>query len=239
MTDLAAGRVIAPEPPWRSDAVARASAAEDRAQSRLAPLILAMYRRRRLRNTCRSLCHRYEGGLMMSRTWRDILARYHKVKVGRYSYGDILEPGLLTPNSEVGAYCSVGTHLIVRRRDHPIDHPHLHPFFYNARLGLVARDTIPRNKDNPLVIGNDVWIGDRVTILSGCRRIGNGAAIAAGAVVTRDVPPYTLVGGVPARVLRPRFDAATAERIEASRWWEKPIAELIAEPPFPDLADEA
>lgn len=222
-----------PEGAWHPDAAARAARADRRGQGRFGPLLLAMYRRRRLRGLCRSLCVRFEGRLMMSRTWRAILREFHGAEVGRYSYGDILTPGILPPGSVVGAYCSVGAQLLVRRRDHPTDRPFLHPFFYNADLGLVERDTIPSNADNPLTIGHDVWIGDRVTILSGCRSIGNGAVLAAGAVVTRDVAPYTIVGGVPARPLRARFDAETIARLEESRWWERNIADLIADPPFP------
>ena len=168
---------------------------------------------------------------MLSQNWRRILHDYHGVSVGRYSYGDILRPGVLPEGSHTGSYCSVGSELIVRRRDHPTERAVLHPFFYNAALGLVAADTIPANIDNPLAIGNDVWIGDRVTILSGCRSIGNGAVIAAGAVVTHDVPAYAVVAGVPARQLRMRFDAAAVATLEDSRWWEKDIAALIADPP--------
>lgn len=169
---------------------------------------------------------------MQSLTWRDILRRHHGVEVGRYSYGDILRPGCLPPGTRVGAYCSVGAGLIVRRRDHPVDRPILHPFFYNKALGLLEKDTIPAVEANPLSVGHDVWIGDRVTILGGCRSIGNGAVVAAGAVVTRDVAPYTVVAGVPARSLRPRFDAGRIAEIEASRWWEHDIAALIETPPF-------
>ena len=118
----------------------------------------------------------------------------------------------------------------MRRRDHPLDRPCLHPFFYNSALGLLTCDIIPLDRDNPLTIGNDVWIADRVTILGGCRTIGNGAVIAAGAVVTRDVPAYAVVGGVPARLIRMRFGPDRIAEIEASRWWEYDIATIIANP---------
>lgn len=217
---------------WHPDAIKRAKAYASRSRSRISPLIQQLYKLRPLRPLCRKLCHRLEGGPMHSVTWREILARYHGVSLGRYSYGAILAPGLLPPGTRVGAYCSTGSDLIVRRRDHPVARPFLHPFFYNSVLGFLNHDTIPQVRDNPLSIGNDVWIGDRVTILTGCKTIGNGAIIAAGAVVTRNVAPYGIVGGVPARPMRQRFDDQTIIALEASRWWERDIASLIADPPF-------
>lgn len=194
-----------------------------------------MYRLRSLRRLVRKLCLRLEGGPMFSTTWRTILREAHGVEVGQYSYGSILNPGLLPEGTRVGSYCSVGGDLIVRRRNHPTDRPVLHPFFYESALGFLTGDTIPLGTSNPLHMGHDVWIGARVTILSGCRFIGNGAVIAAGAVVTRDVAPYTIVGGVPARSLRTRFDAERVAQIEASRWWDRDLADLIADPPFGDM----
>lgn len=172
---------------------------------------------------------------MFSVTLRHLLKTVHGAEIGRYSYGSILTPGVLPRGSRVGSYCSVGTRLIVRRRNHPIEAPILHPFFYNSRLGLLREDSIEAVTDNPLEIGNDVWIGDRVTILGGCRQIGNGAVIGAGAVVTGDVAPYSIVGGVPARLIRMRFGPRRIEAIEASRWWERSISDLIADPQWMDL----
>jgi virginiamycin A acetyltransferase len=139
-----------------------------------------------------------------------------------------MRPGALPEGSTVGAYCSVGAQLIVRRRDHPVDESVLHPFFYTAALGLLEEDAIHPNVANPLKLANDVWIGDRVTILSGCNSIGNGAVVAAGAVVTRNVPAYAVVGGVPARVLKMRLDEQQRAELENSRWWEADIATLIS-----------
>lgn len=223
---------------WHPEALARAHRAEQSRQNRWSTILLTLYKIRRLRHLVQRICFRLEGGPMFSMTWRKILLRRHGAIIGRYSYGSILTPGVLPQGTKVGAYCSVGTSLIVRRRDHPLDRPILHPFFYKASLGMVRADTIPLNQDNPLVVGHDVWIGDRVTILSGCRRIGNGAVIAAGAVVTRDVPPYAIVGGVPAHLLRMRFSADCIAHIEASLWWERSIVELIANPPFDNLFSE-
>ncbi len=217
----------------RVDAPERARTRDAGARHRFGAQIETLYGRG-ARRLARSLCHRLEGGLMHSATWRRILSRFHGVEVGAYSYGDVLTAGLLPEGTRVGRYCSVGTGLIVRRRDHPVERDVLHPFFYNSALGLLTEDSIETNRDNPLEVGHDVWIGDRVCILSGCRSIGTGAVIAAGAVVTRDVPAYAIVGGVPGKVLRHRFDAERIAALEASRWWERSVSELIDEVTTPE-----
>lgn len=217
--------------PWRSDAVERAVNLEAKGKSSLRPLLLHLYKWRRARPLVRRLCQRIEGELMFSQSWRCILSHYHKVEIGAYSYGDILRPYVLPPGTTVGRYCSVGKDLIVRRRDHPVERMIMHPAFYNHKIGLLKHDIIPTNIENPLSIGNDVWIGDRVIILSGCKTIGNGAVLAAGSVVTRDVPAYAVVGGVPARQIRMRFSSSHIERIEISAWWDKSLFELITAPP--------
>lgn len=213
----------------RGDAAAVAASRSRQAQA--AGWLKPLYAVRRLRGPVRRLCARLEGGLMWSATWRDILADHHGVDVGAYSYGALMDAGVLPRGTVVGRYVSCGTGLIVRRRDHPVERAVMHPFFYNAVLGLVQTDTIAADQDNPLVIGHDVWIGDRVTVLGGCRTIGNGAVLAAGAVVTRDVAPYEIVGGVPAKRLKMRFDETVIARLEQSRWWERDIADLVKDPP--------
>jgi len=70
-----------------------------------------------------------------------------------------------------------------------------------------------------VIIGHDVWIGHGATVLPGVT-VGNGAVIGAGAVVSKDVAPYTIVGGVPARLIRERFDAATGSRLDTMAWWD-------------------
>jgi hypothetical protein len=92
---------------------------------------------------------------------------------------------------------------------------------------LVPKDTIPSNAENPLVIGHDVWIGANVTIVPGCKTIGNGAVVAAGAVVTGDVPAFAIVGGVPAKFIRWRFPPDVQSCIEDSQWWLRPLSDLV------------
>ncbi len=93
------------------------------------------------------------------------------------------------------------------------------PIFFDE-WGLDAKD-ICNAWDNKgdTVIGNDVWIGYEAVIMPGVK-IGDGAVIGTRAVVTKDVPPYTIVGGVPAKPIRRRFDDATVEKLEALRWWD-------------------
>lgn len=157
---------------------------------------------------------------------REMLAWNEGVEIGQYSYGPILKWGRLPRGTRVGNWTSVGRELLVVRRNHPVDRVTQHPFFYNAKLGVVENDTIENITDNPLEIGHDVWIGDRVTILGSCKSVGNGAIIAAGAVVTRDVQPYAIMVGVPAKPLRDRFPPEIQQHLEASRWWEFDLATL-------------
>lgn len=204
-------------------------------------LLAALYPGRRSHGWFLRLMRRWEGGDMRSSQLRRMLRAHDGVTIGDYSYGPILQRGMLPRGTMVGRWCSVGQGLIVRRRDHPIERMTQHPFFYNAKLGLVERDTIQLDEENPLSIGNDVWIGDRVTIVSGCRSVGDGAVIAAGAVVTRDVPAFAIVGGVPARVLRARFPPEIATLVAQSRWWEFDVATVAGwgAVPFEALTEDS
>ena len=203
-----------------------ALAADTGAESVLSPLIAAAYRIGILRKTCLSLVRRIEGGEMHSTTLRRLLKECHGVTIGRYSYGACLIPGVLPPGSSVGNYCSVAEGLRVFRRNHPSDTLSQHPFFYNRELGLLSEDTIGRIEDNPLRIGHDVWIGSGVTILPGSKTIGNGAIIGAGAVVTRDIPPFAIHAGNPARFIGARFSPEIRALVERTQWWELSLIEL-------------
>lgn len=96
--------------------------------------------------------------------------------------------------------------------------------YFNNRAfsGLDVKDV----ERHTLEIGHDVWIGHGATIVSSCHHIGNGAVVAAGTVVTKDVPPYAIAGGVPAKILRYRFDEDVQVKLEASKWWELTPEEL-------------
>ncbi len=172
---------------------------------------------------------------MWSESFRELLRHYYQVDVGFHSYGPCLRPGRLPEGTRVGNYCSLAPGIQVLRRNHTIDRISQHPFFYNSTLGLVDRGLIQEFADNPLSIGHDVWIGLNVLITAGCKSIGNCAVLAAGSVVTADVPPFAIVGGVPAKLIRWRFTEPLREAVTRSQWWLRPVWDLAEH--FPLFAE--
>ena len=121
---------------------------------------------------------------------------------------------------DIGKFCSLGSELICGRGDHPTNFASTHPVFYstrNACRSSFSKENLFEER-RKIVIGNDVWIGIRVFIKDGVK-IGNGSIVAAGAVVTKDVPDYAIVGGVPAKVIRFRFSPQTIEKLQVMKWW--------------------
>ncbi|HEX8328859.1 MAG TPA: CatB-related O-acetyltransferase [Hymenobacter sp.] len=127
----------------------------------------------------------------------------------------------------IGKFCMIasGVEFVMNGANHLSDAVSAYPFavFGGDWAEAMAGKAYPTKGDTR--VGNDVWIGYRATIMPGVT-IGDGAIIGACAVVTRDVPPYTIVGGNPARVIRPRFDAATTARLLALAWWHWPVEKI-------------
>lgn len=129
----------------------------------------------------------------------------------------------------IGKFCSIasGTQFIMGTANHRIGSVTTYPF--NVFGGVWEQNTPPHLSQLPFkgdtVIGNDVWIGRECVIMPGVK-IGNGAMIATRAVVTGDVPPYTIVGGNPARTIKKRFDDELIDILERLKWWDFEPARL-------------
>lgn len=140
---------------------------------------------------------------MTSLTLRDVLKRAFAVEVGPFTYGSLLEADAADRGTVIGAYVSIGPGVRRFGAAHPVNDLMLHPYFYNPALGFVAAGAdVERSACD---IGDGSWVGADVIILPGCRRIGVGAVIGAGAIVTKDVPDFAIVVGNPARVVRYRL----------------------------------
>jgi acetyltransferase-like isoleucine patch superfamily enzyme len=149
------------------------------------------------------------------------------VVIGKHSYGlhkNMVAGAAPDAPLSIGSYCSIGPDVqFLCKVDHPVNYPSTYPF--RTRLWYPDAPNSDAITKGPITLGHDVWIGARAIILSGVT-IGTGAVIAAGAVVTKDVLPYAIVGGNPARLIKKRFDDQQIEKLLATQWWVKTDAEL-------------
>lgn len=155
----------------------------------------------------------------------------------RVGYGSMVNRGCDLSNTRIGRYTSLGSRVTTELGSHPLDGRHvaLHRAFYSTAAvhgyTYAVKDTysdekyIDDSKHIQVVIGNDVWIGNNVSIVEGVT-IGDGAAIAAGSVVTKDVEPYGIYGGVPAKKIKSRFPEDKINALLRSKWWDKDEPEL-------------
>lgn len=189
-------------------------------------LLFSLYKRcnNKKKRVIRNLIKKYDGGEMYSPWLRKVLKEYHNISIGEGSYGGCFNIENVNENTIVGKYCSVASNVHIYNRDHPCRYISTHPIFFNKNYSAISEKNQIEYKKK--VIGNDVWIGQNAIILASVREIGDGAVIGAGAVVTKNVPDYAIVGGVPARIIGYRFDPNTIEAIKKTKWWDWDIKRL-------------
>lgn len=145
--------------------------------------------------------------------------------IGKHSY---IGQNCKLDDCIIGNFCSIGANIKIITNTHPTrSYVSTSPEFFSTKKqtghSYVDIDSFNENllvSGKKLIIGNDVWIGDDVTFIGGIS-VGDGAIIALGAVVTKDVPPYAIVGGVPAKIIRYRFTDKIIEKLKEISWWDK------------------
>jgi virginiamycin A acetyltransferase len=139
------------------------------------------------------------------------------VQLGVFSY---IAKNSNVANTRIGKFCSIGPNFCCGLGIHPTNGISTSPMFYSTakQNGFTITSVNKTIESKPVIIGNDVFIGANATILDGVQ-IGHGAVIGAGAVVTKDVPPYAIVVGVPAQVIKYRFDSDTIDSLLKREWW--------------------
>jgi acetyltransferase-like isoleucine patch superfamily enzyme len=150
----------------------------------------------------------------------------NQVELGRFSY---VAHSTRISNAQIGRFCSIGMQVLIGPGRHPTHFISSHPFFYSPHHEANQCNSHDGGfeETNRVTIGHDVWIGAKCIVLDGVT-IGHGAIIAAGAVVTKDIPPYTIAAGIPAKPFRTRFDNEKVDQLLKSPWWDKDISELKA-----------
>lgn len=135
----------------------------------------------------------------------------------------------------IGKFCSIacGAKFMFNCANHSLKSlsTYTFPLFYEDWDLEKADVASAWDNKGDIIIGNDVWIGFEAIVMAGVR-IGDGAIVAARAVVTHDVPPYTIVGGVPAKVIRKRFDDKVIQKLVTLKWWEWPIGKIRRSLPY-------
>jgi acetyltransferase-like isoleucine patch superfamily enzyme len=164
--------------------------------------------------------------------------------IGAYSY---IQPDTVVFSAHIGRYCSIASGVVIGPGGHPTDWLSTHPFTcdpddnvlgvssvfpdYRSLLGApVSRQNLQAETH----IGSDVWLGQNAIIMAGCT-VGHGAIVAAGSVVTRDVIPYSIVGGIPAKHIKFRVSENLIDRLLACHWWKYDLSPITAKINYADI----
>lgn len=143
--------------------------------------------------------------------------------LGEYSY---IQGNSTFLNVHIGRYCSIAPNVTIGDLTHPTDWLSTNPFQYNKNSDIDNFSFLEfDSKSGSVSIGNDVWCGRYAIVLNGVT-VGDGAIIGAGAVVTKDVPPYAIVGGVPAKIIKYRFSEDIIRQLIDLKWWELAVEDL-------------
>ncbi|HFQ5370496.1 TPA: CatB-related O-acetyltransferase [Vibrio vulnificus] len=171
----------------------------------------------------KSLCYKKYG--KFKEGCRYISEKFFGFSVGKYSYGYEQFWGKNNNGRfllSIGSFTAIANNVTIASGNHPIQFISLNGILYDHSFGFIKKNLDIRNvsKNEKVTIGSDVWIGCNVTILPGVN-IGDGSVIAAGSVVTKDVLPYSVVAGIPAKHKKYRFDEASRKKLLENKWWEK------------------
>ncbi len=145
--------------------------------------------------------------------------------IGAYTY---ISKNALVQNSTIGNYCSISHDVILGLGAHPLNLFSTSTVFYKVHNALkvkLIKEDLDFKEFKPIIIGSDVWIGARVIVMDGIQ-VGHGAVLAAGAVVTKDVPPYAIVGGIPSKIIKYRFPENVRTSLLETEWWVKTAEEV-------------
>lgn len=171
----------------------------------------------RIRTILIKIIARLDGGMMWSTIVRNIYNEYYGIDIGIGTYGGCFDTLKIPRGTKFGKYCSIAPTIYIFNANHPKEFITTHPIAYNPVLGVVKKERVKRRK---LTVGNDVWIGQNAIITNNVSYIGDGAIIGAGSVVTKNIEPYEIVAGVPAKKINKRFDDITISKIRESKWWD-------------------
>jgi len=177
----------------------------------------------RFRAIILKIIRKIEGDYFYGKTSSKIYKKYYDIEIG---YGTISFTDLtrIAKGTTIGNYCTLSENTRIFNANHPAKCFTTHALLYNPIFGCSREDVLPRTR---LIIGHDVWTGYNSIILPSVSSIGNGAIIAAGAVVTKNVEKYAIVGGNPAKFIEYRFTPEVIEKLEQSKWWLLSKEELI------------